>query len=119
MDDLFGQIAVSVRDVELWLYKVPRLAHTSTRRAWYANGWNVISKIQRAKAAGTLAATFGDESCEFCGQVLCADQADILPPACPMDELTRLRRRVLVLELVLTAATAPKEKPGLVSRVRP
>ncbi len=95
------------------------MPHTSTRRAWYTRGWNVISKIQRAKARGELEQILGDESCEFCGQVLCRDQADILPPACPMDELTRLRRRVLVLELVLTAATAPKEKPGLVSRVRP
>lgn len=74
----------------------------STRRAWYTRGWNVIEKIRRAKEQGTLADTFGDESCEFCGQTLCRDQADILSPVCPIEELTRLRRRVMVLELLIT-----------------
>ena len=107
MVDLFGEIAVSVREVELWLFKVPRMPHYSTRRAWYAAGWNVISKIQRAKASGDLPTIFGDESCEFCGQTLCQEQANILSLVRPTDELVRLRRRVAVLELVLAAAIVP------------
>lgn len=114
MGDLFGEIAVSLREVELWLFKVPRMPHYATRRAWYVKGWNVISKIQRAKAAGQLAEILGDESCEFCGQLLCREQADILSPVQPAAELARLRRRVMILELLLRPA---KEKPGLVSRV--
>jgi hypothetical protein len=107
MGDLFGEVSVSVRELELWLYKVARLPHYSTKRAWYAKGWNIISKIQRAKASGELADIFGGEDCEFCGQLLCREQEDILSPICPIDELARLRRRVLVLELVLSAAIAP------------
>lgn len=100
MRDLFGEIAVSVREVELWLFKVPKLPHYATRRAWYVNGYNVISKIQRAKQRGELAAVFGDESCEFCGQTLAQDKEDILSPICPIAELSRLRRRVMVLEVL-------------------
>ncbi len=110
MGDLFGEVSVSVRELELWLYKVARLPHYSTKRGWYAKGWNIISKIQRAKASGELPAIFGDEDCEFCGQLLCREQEDILSPICPTDELSRLRRRVMVLELVLEAATVPTSR---------
>jgi hypothetical protein len=115
MRDLFGEIAVSLRDVQLWLFKVPRLPHYSTRRASYVRQWNVHSKVARAKAAGELDSIFGDESCEFCGQTLCTEQADISPPVSPDHELSRLRRRVQILEMVLTCVN---EKPGLGSRVR-
>lgn len=114
MRDLFGEVAVSLRDVQLWLYKVPRLPHYATRRASYTRGWNVHSKIARAKQAGELASIFGDECCEFCGQRLCQEQEDILPPIQPSEELARLRRRVRVLEVLIQPG---KEKPGLVSRV--
>jgi hypothetical protein len=110
MGDLFGEIAVSVRELELWLYKVPRLPHYSTRRSRYARQYNIAFKIARAKAAGELAAIFGDESCEFCGQVLCAEEADILSGVPPIDQLRLLRRRVKVLELVLKAATVPTSR---------
>lgn len=108
MRDLFGEVAVSLREMQLWLFKVPRLPHYSTRREAYARGYNIISKIQREKLAGTLADVFGDECCEFCGQVLCTEQADILPPVCPEKELSRLRRRVMVLELLTL--------PGVIER---
>jgi hypothetical protein len=114
--DLFGEIPVSFREVELWLYKVPRLPHYARNRASYTKGYNVISKIQAHKARGALADAIPNEICEFCGQVLCADQADILPPVRPVDELARLQRRVAVLELVLRIAASSKEKTGLVSR---
>ena len=59
---------------------------------------------------GELLAILGDEDCEFCGQILCREQEDILSPICPTDELSRLRRRVMVLELVLEAATVPTSR---------
>ena len=90
------------------------MPHYATRRASYALGYNVISKIQRSKLMGWWSRDIPDECCEFCGQILCQEQADILSPVSPTDELARLRRRVMVLELLLRPA---KEKPGLVSRV--
>ena len=93
------------------------MPHYARNRASYTKGYNVISKIQAHKARGALDQAIPDEICEFCGQVLCADQADILPPVRPFDELTRLQRRVQVLELVLRIAAIPKEKPALVRPV--
>lgn len=113
MRDLFGEIAVSHRDVQLWLYKVPRLPHYSTRRAAYVRGWNVHYKVARAKERGELEQIFGDECCEYCGQLLEAEQAPI-PAVDPSIELALLRRRVAVLELLLRPG---KEKAGLVSRL--
>lgn len=110
MGDLFGDVAVSLREIELWLFKVPRIPHYSTKRAWYAKGWNIIDKIKRAKRDGTLPEILGDESCEFCGQVLCREQADILSPVSPAEELSRLRRRVVVLELLIVPGVIQKAK---------
>ncbi len=89
------------------------MPHYATRRASYVRQWNVHFKVARAKERGELAAILGDESCEFCGQVLEAEQAPI-PAVDPSIELKLLRRRVRVLEMLLRPA---KEKPGLVSRV--
>jgi hypothetical protein len=114
MVDLFGEVAVSLREIQLWLYKVPRMPHGSTRRDWYVHGWNVISKIKRAKLAGELDAVFGDESCEFCGQRLCDEVAPV-SPGVPEIELALLRRRVAVLELVLAAVA--HEKAGHAGRL--
>lgn len=111
MRDLFGEVAVSFREIQIWLFKVPRLPHDSSRRIAYVRQWNVHFKVARAKESGELAAIFGDESCEFCGQVLCAGPADTLP-AVPSEELILLRRRVAVLEMVLRASSAQRERPA-------
>jgi hypothetical protein len=113
MGDLFGEVPVTLREIQLWLYKVPRLPHYATRRAAYVRQWNVLAKIRRAKLAGELPEILGDEGCEFCGQVLCREQEDILSPVCPSDELARLQRRIEVLELVLTCVN---EKAALMRR---
>ena len=89
------------------------MPHTSTRRGWYVRGWNVVDKIKAAKRRGDLDAILGDCACKFCGQPLEAEQAAI-PAVDPAIELSLLRRRVRVLEMLLRPA---KEKPGLVSRV--
>lgn len=112
MGDLFGEVAVSLREIQLWLYRVPRMPHTSTRRGWYVRGWNVVDKIKAAKRRGDLDAILGDCTCEFCGQPLEAEQAAI-PAVDPAIELSLLRRRVRVLEMLLRPS---KEKTGLVSR---
>lgn len=105
--DLFGFIPVSLQEVELWLYLVPRMAHYQRGRAAYVKGWNVVEKIQRAKAEGRLDAILGDRSCEYCGQQLCQDQEVISPPvSLPQDEIKKLQRRIEVLELVLRIEAA-------------
>lgn len=107
MVDLFGDVAVSFREIQIWLFKVPRMPYSSTRREWYTRGWNVVEKIKKAKLAGELAQVFGDEGCEFCGQRLC-DEVAPLSPGVPEIELALLRRRVAVLELVLAAVAHEK-----------
>lgn len=103
--DLFGDVPVTLRDLELWLYKVAKLPHYHRSRGTYARDWNIIGKIKREKLSGQLAKTFGEEDCEFCGQALCAVSPE--PTISPQAELDRLKRRVAVLEMVLLAATLP------------
>jgi hypothetical protein len=112
MRDLFGEVAVSLRELQLWLYLVPRLPHYSTRREVYAKGYNIAFKSARAKEEGDLAEILGDESCEFCGQTLCMEKEDISPPVRPVEELARLRRRVMVLELLITPGVS-ETRPAL------
>ncbi len=108
--DLFGEVAITFRDLSLWLYLVPRLPHTSTRKAAYARGYNIVEKIRRHKLSGEIHQVFGEELCEFCGQRL---EQELLHEQtfCPVSvpaEIDRLKRRVAVLEMVLIAATLPR-----------
>lgn len=50
--DLFGQIAVSHADIELWMVLVAHWDPASWRCAWYIHAYDVVRKIQTAKAAG-------------------------------------------------------------------
>lgn len=52
--DLFGEIPVYTYDIELWLMCAPKMLPDSPRAAWYVKGWDVVSKIRRAKLAGTF-----------------------------------------------------------------
>lgn len=71
LTDLFGEIPVSLDDVETWLDVIAAYPRTSWRRDHYARAWNVPEKIRQAKAAGhwpeienarreSLRALFGD-----------------------------------------------------------
>lgn len=103
--DLFGEVPVTLRDLELWLFKIPRLPHFHRSRASYARTWNIVDKIRRAKLDGTFDDAIHGEDCEFCGQLLAA--VSPAPSFHPQAELDRLKRRVAVLEMVLHAATLP------------
>lgn len=109
--DLFGFVPVSLRELELWLYKVPRMAHYQRGRQAYIRNYSVVEKIQRAKLAGTLDQALGDCRCEFCGQELAQEQIENPAPVSPTDELQRLRRRVEVLELVIQAQASAAIQP--------
>lgn len=50
--DLFGEIVVTLAEIELWITTVARLPPESPRRAAYARAWNVTEKVRAAKAAG-------------------------------------------------------------------
>lgn len=52
LHDLFGEIPVSLSDIDTWLDVVPAIPRTSWRRNHYAAAWNIPDKIRRAKAAG-------------------------------------------------------------------
>lgn len=52
MRDLFGEVPVTLDEVLLWMLAVSGLPPTSPRFAYYVRGWNVVEKIQRAKAEG-------------------------------------------------------------------
>ncbi len=52
--DLFGEIPVSLEEVEIWIGVVPGWPRTTSaaRRQRYAECWNVAEKIRQAKRAG-------------------------------------------------------------------
>ena len=57
MLDLFGCVAISTTDVELWLDNLPNFSSrtTSSRREQYAKNYDLASIISRAKLNGTFA----------------------------------------------------------------
>lgn len=55
MLDLFGQVAVSYEDLELWVSALaPGFAGNDQRMAYYIKHWDVAAKVERAKRAGTF-----------------------------------------------------------------
>lgn len=52
--DLFGEVAVTINDITLWVENVARLPRNSPRFHYYVEHWNVIEKIRRAKISGTF-----------------------------------------------------------------
>lgn len=52
--DLFGEIPVTLEEIEIWIDVVPGWPRTTSaaRRANYAQNWNVPEKIRQAKRAG-------------------------------------------------------------------
>lgn len=50
--DLFGEVPVSLADIQTWLDVVARIERTSWRREHYARSWNVADKVRQAKLAG-------------------------------------------------------------------
>lgn len=50
--DLFGDVVVTLDDVELWLDAVPQIPRNSPRRNYYVKNWDVSNKIKAAKLAG-------------------------------------------------------------------
>ena len=55
--DLFDDVIVTRQDIAAWLEAVPRIPIDSPRAAHYIKGYDVISKIKRAKLEGTFEAT--------------------------------------------------------------
>ncbi len=52
--DLFGEVVVTLDDVELWLDAVPQIPRDSPRRNYYAKHWDVANKIKCAKRDGSF-----------------------------------------------------------------
>jgi len=52
LHDLFGEIPVTLEEIEIWIDVVPALSRDSWRRASYAQGWNVAEKIRAWKQTG-------------------------------------------------------------------
>lgn len=104
--DLFGVVPVSLSDLELWLFTVPRMAHYQRGRSAYLRNYQVIEKIQRAKVDGTFEKITGDAVCTFCGKPFIDHQPDFSPPVSPAEDVARLQRRVAVLEMVIASQAA-------------
>lgn len=107
--DLFGEIPISTREVELWLYSVPRMPYFDRHRVSYTRGYDVAGKIARAKLRGDLDELLV-EICEFCGQALASELApapcNTWPEGSALKaELNTLRRRIFVLQLILRSPT--------------
>ena len=53
--DLFGDVIVTVDDIERWLDAVPHIGRNQTRQGKnYAKNWNVANKIKLCKLDGTF-----------------------------------------------------------------
>lgn len=52
MLDLFGEVVITLDDVELWLDAVPQLARDSPRRKYYAMHYDLSNKIRKSKLDG-------------------------------------------------------------------
>lgn len=52
--DLFGEVRVTLHDIDAWMSAVPRIDPGSPRAAWYARAYDVANKIRAAKLAGTF-----------------------------------------------------------------
>ncbi len=82
--DLFGEIPVTLSEVSLWLYKVPRLPRFSAHRREYIRQYSVIDKIRAAKRRGDLHKAIPDACCAWCGRELDPEQPDISPADLPI-----------------------------------
>lgn len=54
MDNLFGDVVVTLADIDAWLVAVPRIDPRSKRAAHYITAYNVVGKIKAAKLSGTF-----------------------------------------------------------------
>ena len=52
--DLFGDVVVTVADIDAWLIAVPRIDPRSRRAFYYVKDYNVVGKIKAAKLAGNF-----------------------------------------------------------------
>lgn len=59
--DLFGQVPVTLPEIDAWLQAVPRIDPTSPRAANYVKWYAVADKIRAAKLAGMLDAILARE----------------------------------------------------------
>ena len=62
MRDLFGEVPVSIRDVELWLDRIVNFRGGALRVGYYVLNWNVVEKIRAAKLAGTWEGLIDDSA---------------------------------------------------------
>lgn len=65
--DLFGDIPVTVSDLQRWAIMVAGIAPHSPRYAQYVRAWNVADKVRAAKRDGSFdRLTDTDDPCEAC-----------------------------------------------------
>lgn len=56
VEDLFGDVIVTLDEVEQWVDAVAQMPRASPRREYYVRNWDVIGKIKQAKRAGKFEA---------------------------------------------------------------
>ena len=61
MRDLFGEIPVSIRDVELWLDLIVNFRGSALRVGYYVLNCNVVDKIRAAKLDGSWTGLIDDD----------------------------------------------------------
>lgn len=109
---------VSLSELELWLFTVPRMEHTRRGRAAYLRNYHVVEKIQRAKVDGSFENIIGDGRCTFCGNDLLPEKTDFPAPVSPVEEVAKLQRRVAILEVVIRAQAVAAALPALPAALR-
>jgi hypothetical protein len=59
--DLFGEIPVTLDDLNTWCDHLGKSWTCEWRKEWYIQNWNVAAKVQRTKLDGSFW-TFSDRS---------------------------------------------------------
>lgn len=53
--DLFGELVITLADIDRWILNVPHHIEPHSRHAaWYVTSWAVPDKIRRAKLDGSF-----------------------------------------------------------------
>lgn len=61
---MFGDVIVTLDDVNIWLDSVPELKHaTQTRRNYYAENHDIANKIKLSKLDGSFEKLINDAEC--------------------------------------------------------
>jgi hypothetical protein len=52
--DLFGEVPVTLHDLDMWCDYIGKAWPSEWRKEWYIKNWNVADKVRRGKLDGSF-----------------------------------------------------------------